>query len=283
MVKISVIIPVYNVLTDNNWMYFKNLLNSIFANIEKANKTEFEICQIIIVNDEPNVVIDKRVFEISRKYMNLITIINNEVNVGQAKSRNIGFENSKGNVLHFIDQDDYIDDKFYSRMIPFFSDSKVDFVIANIKLVRNGKIKNYYKKLFIKIISNYGNLWALRFFLAGNYIYSPGQYLISAETFKKIKGFPELIHKGTDDYGLLLNSTLHKCKYKYIYKSLFYYRLHSGQNKGKLDMEKSLRELFCHYKPTIYIFFLKIFKFNRILNCFKVFIFRLFFLESTKF
>lgn len=283
MIKISVIIPVYKVLSEKNWPYFVNLLNSIFKNIEKSDKSKFEICEIIIVNDEPGVTINKKVLEINHKYSDLITIIDNEVNVGQAKSRNIGFQKSNGNVLHFIDQDDYIDDLFYDKMVQYFLSNKVDLVVANIMLVRNGIIKKFYKKFFIQIINNNDNLWYLRFFLIGNYIYSPGQYLIFTKTFKKLGGFPELINKGTDDYGLLLNLTTNKCKYKFISNSFFYYNLHSNQNKGKLDMDASLRELFKQYEPTFYVKILKIFKFNKLFNFFKVFIFRLFFFKSTKF
>jgi len=283
MIKISIVIPVYKVKFGDNWKYFENLINTIVKNIYKLQGTQISICQIIIVNDEPNCIINLRDILFDSKYNNLLTIINNRYNMGQAKSRNIGFELCKGDLIHFIDQDDYIDDDFYFKLATEYSNSNADLVIANINLVRNGVIRNYYKNMFIYYINKFDNFWQMRFFLVGNYIYSPGQYLITAKCFREICGYPELISKGTDDYGLILNLTLQKRKYIFVNNTRFYYRLHDNQNKTKLNMTNSLIELFNNYRFSFYIILLKYFKLNKFLNLIKILIFRVFFFNSTRF
>ena len=98
MIKISVVIPVYNV--EN---YLEKCLDSIL------NQTLREI-EIICIDDCS---IDNSYFileEYSKKDSRIV-IIKNNINKGVSKSRNIGINISKGDYIAFIDSDDYVNEQ----------------------------------------------------------------------------------------------------------------------------------------------------------------------------
>lgn len=107
MIKISVIIPVYNVAK-----YLKQCLDSVL------NQTLKEI-EIIVINDGSNdesasiiqnyANIDKRIIAINTKHK------------GAANARNIGLKLAKGDYLFFLDSDDWLElyalEKLYKKII----------------------------------------------------------------------------------------------------------------------------------------------------------------------
>lgn len=101
-IKISVIIPVYNVEK-----YIGQCLDSI------VNQT-YKNLEIIIVNDGSN---DNSLEIINRYSQNdrRIKIINLE-NKGVSFARNIGIKNSEGNYISFVDSDDYLNLNTYEKL-----------------------------------------------------------------------------------------------------------------------------------------------------------------------
>lgn len=101
-IKISVIIPVYNVEK-----YIGQCLDSI------VNQT-YKNLEIIIVNDGSN---DNSLEIINRYSQNdrRIKIINLE-NKGVSFVRNIGIKNSEGNYISFVDSDDYLNLNTYEKL-----------------------------------------------------------------------------------------------------------------------------------------------------------------------
>lgn len=102
-IKISVIIPVYNVEK-----YIGQCLDSI------VNQT-YKNLEIIIVNDGSN---DNSLEIINRYSQNdrRIKIINLE-NKGVSFARNIGIKNSEGNYISFVDSDDYLNLNTYEKLV----------------------------------------------------------------------------------------------------------------------------------------------------------------------
>lgn len=102
-IKISVIIPVYNVEK-----YIEQCLDSI------VNQT-YQNLEIIIVNDGSN---DNSLEIINRYSQNdrRIKIINLE-NKGVSFARNIGIKNSEGNYISFVDSDDYLNLNTYEKLV----------------------------------------------------------------------------------------------------------------------------------------------------------------------
>lgn len=103
MVKVSVIIPIYNV--EN---YLRDCLDSVLAQTLKE-------IEIICVNDKSP---DKSL-EILEEYAGRdtrIIIINNERNMGLSGARNEGMKVAVGKYMYFLDSDDKIADNALERM-----------------------------------------------------------------------------------------------------------------------------------------------------------------------
>ena len=128
MIKVSVVIPVYNVEK-----YLEKCLNSII------NQTLKEI-EIICINDCST----DSSFHILKNYQKLdnrIIIINNEINQKAGFSRNIGIEKATGEYIGFIDSDDYIDENFFEELYNTAKKYDSDIALATNVRIGNGKTK----------------------------------------------------------------------------------------------------------------------------------------------
>lgn len=104
MVKISVILPVYNVAE-----YLPQCLESVI-------NQDFKDIEIICVDDAST----DNSLEILKNYAKLdsrIKIIQNEKNSKVGISRNIGLENAGGEYIHFLDPDDWLQENSYKTLI----------------------------------------------------------------------------------------------------------------------------------------------------------------------
>lgn len=127
MVKVSIIVPVYN-----SERSLKRCLDSI------VNQSHSNL-EIIIVNDGST----DGSLEISNKYSKKeprITVINQE-NSGVSTARNIGLSNSTGDYLMFVDSDDYLDINMVELLIENINLNNSDIVICGIKRHRNSKVE----------------------------------------------------------------------------------------------------------------------------------------------
>ncbi len=135
MIKISVIIPVYNV--EN---YLARCLNSI------VNQT-YKNLEIICINDgsKDN---SLKIIEEYAKNDSRIKIINQE-NKGIAATRNVGIENVTGEYFIFVDSDDYIELNTCEKLIKTIeNNSDVDMIAFQKYYDRNGEIIqcNHFRK-----------------------------------------------------------------------------------------------------------------------------------------
>lgn len=120
MVKISVIIPIYN-----SHQYLRKCLDSV------CNQT-FRDIEIICINDCST---DKS-FLLLQEYRendNRIKLIDLKENKGAAAARNIGIENACGEYLGFVDSDDFIDPNFYEKLYEKALKTNADVVKGNIR------------------------------------------------------------------------------------------------------------------------------------------------------
>lgn len=132
MIKVSVIIPVFNVER-----YLKKCLDSVI------NQT-FDNYEIIIINDGSTDNSAMIIEEYKEKYPKKIRFYNKK-NGGLSDARNMGILKSKGKYLMFIDSDDYISNNMIEKMYNSIVREDSDMSICNlIKINKNGKeIKNY--------------------------------------------------------------------------------------------------------------------------------------------
>ncbi len=102
--KISVIIPVYN-----SEAYLNDLLYSLTLQTLK----DLEIILIDDASTDQSLSILK---SWQQKFPNRIHVYQNQVNLGQGTSRNIGLKYAQGEYISFVDSDDYIHPNMYDEM-----------------------------------------------------------------------------------------------------------------------------------------------------------------------
>lgn len=133
MIKVSVIVPVYNV-----YDYLRKCLDSL------AKQTLKEI-EIIIVNDgsldDSQSIID----EYTNKYENMVSYV--KKNGGLSDARNYGIKKAHGEYIAFLDSDDYVDDDMYEKMYQKAKLGNFDMVVCNLKYVYNDKIVLAYSNI----------------------------------------------------------------------------------------------------------------------------------------
>lgn len=117
LIKVSIIIPVYNVQT-----YLRKCLDSVI------NQT-FKDIEIILVNDGST----DESLNICQEYSkndNRIKVINKK-NEGVSKSRNIGLIYSQGEYISFIDSDDWIELDMIEELYDSVASNNAEFCMCN--------------------------------------------------------------------------------------------------------------------------------------------------------
>lgn len=134
-IKISVIIPVYNVE-----QYLKECLDSVI------NQTLKDI-EIICV-DDCSTDNSYKILEEYAKKDDRIIVLQNEKNSGAGTSRNKGINTSKGEYIGFIDSDDYISKDYFESLYNTAKKFNSDITNnINIYLDTNSKISYHYYNL----------------------------------------------------------------------------------------------------------------------------------------
>lgn len=131
--KISIIIPCYNA-KDTIKRCLDSVLNQTYKDIE-----------IILINDAST----DKTLDILNEYKNLykkLIIINHEENKGISYSRNEGIKKASGELISFIDSDDYMNSNMIEVMVNKLREDSSDLVICNYnKYVSNSMFGNEYK------------------------------------------------------------------------------------------------------------------------------------------
>ena len=112
---VSIIIPVYNVE-----QYIAECLDSVIHQTYRG-------LEIICVDDKST----DRSAEILRDYSqkdHRITVIQNQRNLGQASSRNIGLATATGDYILFLDSDDWLDTRTVEKCLACIEQTQADFV-----------------------------------------------------------------------------------------------------------------------------------------------------------
>ena len=124
MIKISVIVPVYN-----QEKFLGRCIRSLLS--QKYNKNNYEI---IIVNDGST----DNTPKVINKYANQLEILNNKDNLGLPQSLNIGINYASGSFIIRVDSDDYVNNKFLLYLSDFLIENpEYDAVASDYLLVND--------------------------------------------------------------------------------------------------------------------------------------------------
>ncbi len=132
MVKISVIVPIYNV---------EKQLNRC---IESLLRQKIQQIQIILVNDGSTDNSGKIAQEYAKKFPDKILYLEKE-NGGLSDARNYGIEHATGEYLTFVDSDDYISDNLYENLEKYLEQDydMIKFKIEKVDENGNKILENY--------------------------------------------------------------------------------------------------------------------------------------------
>ena len=133
MIKVSIIVPVYNVEK-----YLPKCLDSL------TNQTLKDI-EIIIVNDGSPDNSQKIIDKYTKKYKNIKSYL--KKNGGLSDARNFGIKKASGEYLSFIDSDDYVTHDMYEKMYNKAKNNNFDIVVCDLNYIHNNKIKKVYSHI----------------------------------------------------------------------------------------------------------------------------------------
>ena len=161
--------------------------------LESVKSQSYNFIEIIVIDDFSTDIGYQEIIDNKDLYPNLI-YKRNPINRGNAYSRNVALELSNGQLIAFLDDDDYwIDKDKISRQVDLFIKDK------NKKLgISCTSVRRFYKEDIFKdqIVKKPKNLKSL--ILAGNgLIYSP-TVMIRKDLLIDLKGFDEKLPRGVD-------------------------------------------------------------------------------------
>ena len=134
MIKVSVIVPVYNVED-----YLARCLDSL------VNQTLKEI-EIIVVNDGSPDNSQKIIDKYAKKYLNIKAY--KKENGGLSDARNYGIKKANGEYIAFIDSDDFVTTDMYEKMYQKAKSGNFDIVACDLNYVYDDN----------KIVKAYANI-----------------------------------------------------------------------------------------------------------------------------
>lgn len=118
----------------------------------------YGLTEVVVVDDNANAEWNKKVDEIIRNFRKespdfRIVYIVNEKNLGSAKTRNLGVENSNGEYVTFLDDDDeYLPDKIKNQF-GFMIENQLDYSVTDLDLYYdNGKLAEHKTREYIRKI-----------------------------------------------------------------------------------------------------------------------------------
>ena len=229
---LSFIIPYYK-----GKPYIKKLLESIVISYETSSKKIVpEIILVLDSQDGTEEWLQMLCYELFNNMNIRFSIIQNNENLGVDKSRDIGIENSTGDLITCIDQDDYISINYISELENNYN-STVNFYFINgylINIITKKQVPIYYhmpKLTAEKIIRN-------------NCILSPSFLILNRHFVIDNKlhfSLPFDEYKGVDDWYFTIQLLTLKVEPKHIVinKKMIYYCLHNNNySKNILEIVK---------------------------------------------
>ena len=224
-IKVSVIIPVYNVEP-----YLKECLDSVI------NQTLKEI-EIICVDDfSPDN--SHKILEEYAKKDNRIKIIKHKENQGLGPARNTGIKNSNGEYISFIDSDDYIKNDFienlYNTAKKYDSDitSTLNIILFGENIEKNKKkiFRHTEGKSSVSIEDDKWYTDECMSVTVWNRIYKKDFLIKNDLFFMNIKS-------GAEDEELYQRILLVNKKTSYNHKAIYYYRKRNNSIMGTISKD----------------------------------------------
>ncbi len=237
MIKVSVLIPVYN---EEKYIEesIKSVLNQNFKNFE-----------IIVINDDSK----DRTVAIVEEFMQKdgrIKLINIKENGGASKAYNEGLKQARGEYIAIFNGDDLMAQNRLQEQVKFLDKNKdIDMVYGDMEIFEEGGNRRIVEAIEfdknpreILIESSkrkdLGEIWPYKLidYKDKGEIIPCSSVIIRKKLFEKIS-FDENL-RNSEDYDLWLQIIGNGFKIARIPLICFYYRKHSGQKSGDVNKMK---------------------------------------------
>lgn len=213
MIKVSVIVPVYNMEK-----YLDICLSSL------ANQT-FKDYEVLVINDGSNDSSEKIINYYKKEYPKIFRTFSFK-NQGISKTRNIGIEKARGEYITFIDSDDYIEKTFLEDMYNEIVLSNSDICICDYYTINEQDVINEVKLEDFSISSVKNNPQLL--FIINS---SPWNKLYKKSLFNYLR-FENIKY---EDLLLIPKLVLNAKKIIKLNKCLNYYRIRGNSETTTMD------------------------------------------------
>lgn len=211
---VSVIIPAYN-----SEKYIAETLRSVIA----QTYTNIEI----IVVDDASTDTTLQVIE-SMDITRPISVIKKEKNSGAAASRNLGYKQSKGSLIKFLDADDFIDHEMITNQVALAVDEN-NIISAQWGRFVNDDVSTFKLSPETCWQTMPSSDWACASWRNANAMTNPGIFLIPRKTIEKAGLWDETLSL-LDDTEYFMKTILAANKVIFSGNSTLYYR--SGLNNS---------------------------------------------------
>ena len=230
MIKVSVIIPVYNMEK-----YLEECLDSI------CHQTLKDI-EIICINDGSKDKSEQILKDYTQKDKRIVLI--EQKNQGLSIARNNGIKIAKGQYIGFVDSDDKIDPDFYEKLYNAASKNDADIAISGYKkITKKNKIKTLFKVQKEKSVS--GLTQKMNFSENGFYVWNKiykRDLILENKLF-----FPENVN--FEDISWTLNVLFLAKKIQTVSHTFYYYRYNAQSiTKASFSDEKKFADYKKAYK-----------------------------------
>ena len=235
--KISVIIPIYNVAK-----FIERCLLSVL------NQTYNDV-EIILVNDatpDNSVQIAEEIIKNHPK-KEIVKIVHHPENKGLAAARNTGVKNASGEYIFFLDSDDEISNDCLEILSFFVKNDSIDLVIGEIEVI--GGKRNDYPSLSLAEGIYHGNQTISNAFLQKKWYEMAWNKLIKRKIFtEKEVWFTEgILHEDTlwsFQLALQIDSMA------IIHAKTYFYHIHNNSITQKKS-QKNIEDFFFILKEMI--------------------------------
>lgn len=220
-IKVSVIVPVYNVEK-----FIDKCLNSL------VNQTLKEI-EIIVVNDGTKDNSQKIIDKYVKKYPDKIKSYIKE-NGGQGSARNYGLEKANGEYIGYVDSDDFVEKDMYKKLYNKAKENNYDIVVCGNYNVS----EDYQNKNIDTFINNYNTDLENIFFgkmAVWNKIYKRDILIKNKLEFKEKVWY--------EDLAFTLKAIMNSNTFAFIDEPLYDYLIREGSTMNNSNVQRNLEIL----------------------------------------
>lgn len=222
MIKVSIIVPVYNTS-----IYLKKCIDSL------VNQTLKEI-QIICIDDGSTDDSLSILEEYKKQYPSKIEVFSKK-NGGQGAARNYALQYVKGKYISFVDSDDWIDLETYEKAFKIAEKSQSDIVFWDLEWVYEDG-KHFVHNTFSNVKKN---LDEISYMLSDP---SPCNKMIKSSIFLKNNiRFPE--HCWYEDMAVIPSLVKYVNRMEYIEEPFYKYRQRSNSTMQQEKYNPKLKDI----------------------------------------